>query len=79
MFSFGQGRFMVSVEGHPKGEEQKAAGCLLWSSAENSVWSGAWYFDSRTGIINSSLQIKLSEVKQLVHRYLARDKGLELR
>lgn len=31
MFSFGQGSFMVSVEGHPKGKEQKAAGCLLWT------------------------------------------------
>lgn len=36
-------------------------------------------FDSRAGIINSSLQIKLSEVKQLVHSYSAGEKGLEFR
>lgn len=78
MFSFGWGRFMVSVE-HLKGKEQKAAGCLLWSSSESSIWGGAWYFDSRAGIINSSLQIKLSEVKQLVHSYSAGEKGLEFR
>lgn len=33
-----------AVGGHPRGEEQKTAECLVRSSAERSVLRGAWCF-----------------------------------
>ena len=65
------------VGGHPKGKEQKTGS--VWGSAENSICSGSWYFQSKAGIIGFSLQIKLWEVKQFVHSYTAIKQELELR
>lgn len=67
MSSFGQRGFMVPVEGHPGGEEQKTAGCLVWRIGElQRAPSGGRppSFESRAGITNFSLQIKLREAKQ---------------
>lgn len=82
MPGFGQGGFMVPAGGHPRGEGRKTAGYLVWRiGGLQRALSGvkADILNRGAGMINFSLQSKLTGAQQLVHSCTGMERGLESR